>query len=158
MAALRDETRSEARATALGGLEREVGILIRRIKRVIGERAQAVHPELQPSSYLMLSWLLDEGPVRASMMVEAFNIDKGAVSRQLQHLVDLGLVGRTQDPEDGRASLVSATDEARRRLDAVVTARRLQLDERLGDWSAEDLEQLVGLLHRYNSALDVSTS
>ncbi len=80
------------RADSLRHLEREVGVLIRRIKRVIGERARAVHEDLQPASYLMLSWLVDEGPVRASAMVEKFSIDKGAVSRQLQHLDDLGLV------------------------------------------------------------------
>ena len=33
----------------------EVGVLIRRIRRVIGERARAVHPDLQPASYLMLA-------------------------------------------------------------------------------------------------------
>ena len=30
------------------GLEQEVGVMIRRIRRVIGERARAVHPDLQP--------------------------------------------------------------------------------------------------------------
>src|SRR5206468_9973810 len=97
-----------SRADSVRDLEREVGVLIRRIKRVIGERAQAVHPELQPSSYLMLSWLADNGPVRPSVMVDDFHIDKGAISRQLQHLVDLGLVDRTADPDDGRATLVVA--------------------------------------------------
>ena len=81
-----------SRADSLRHLEREVGVLIRRIRRVIGERARSVHEDLQPASYLMLSWLVDEGPVRASAMVEQFGIDKGAVSRQLQHLDDLGLV------------------------------------------------------------------
>ena len=46
-----------ARADLLTGLEQEVGVMIRRIRRVIRERAHAVHPDLQSSSYLMLSWL-----------------------------------------------------------------------------------------------------
>ena len=50
-----------SRPDSLRQLEREVGVLIRRIKRVIGERAHAVHEDLQPASYLMLSWLADEG-------------------------------------------------------------------------------------------------
>jgi hypothetical protein len=44
-----------SRAEELGRLEQEVGVLIRRVKRVIGERARAVHPDLQPASYLMLT-------------------------------------------------------------------------------------------------------
>ena len=143
------------RAESLRHLEREVGVLIRRIKRVIGERAQAVHEDLQPASYLMLSWLADEGPVRATSMVEKFNIDRGAVSRQLQHLVDLGLLDRTPDPADGRAMLVSASDEARRRLADVTAHRRKWLDERLGDWDAEELAGFADQLERYNAALDV---
>jgi len=143
-----------SRGDALQQLEREVGVLIRRIKRVIGERAHAVHEDLQPASYLMLSWLADEGPVRATSMVEKFNIDKGAISRQLAHLDELGLVVRTPDPADGRASLVAASDEARRRLADVTEHRRKWLDEQLGDWTAEELESFAVTLERYNQALN----
>ena len=110
------------RAESLRQLEREVGVMIRRIRRVIGDRARAVHDDLQPASYLMLSWLADEGPVRASSMVDHFGIDKGAVSRQLQHLVELGLIERTPDPADGRATLVAASEDAIRRLEDVAVA------------------------------------
>lgn len=136
-------------------LEREVGVLIRRVRRVIGERARSVHEDLQPASYLMLTWLADEGPVRASSMVEKFNIDKGAVSRQLQHLVDLGLVERTPDPDDGRATLVAASEDATRRLADVADHRRKWLDERLGDWTADELETFSATLEKYNLALGV---
>jgi DNA-binding MarR family transcriptional regulator len=141
------------RADSLRHLEREVGVLIRRIRRVIGERARLVHPDLQPASYLMLSWLVDEGPVRASSMVENFAIDKGAVSRQLAHLDELGLVIRTPDPLDGRATLVAPSDDARRRLADVTEHRRKWLDEQLGDWTAEELETFAGTLEKYNRAL-----
>jgi DNA-binding MarR family transcriptional regulator len=117
-----------SRSDSLRHLEREVGMLIRRVRRVIGERARLVHEELQPASYLMLSWLVDQGPVRASSMAEQFTIDKGAVSRQLQHLDALGLVERTPDPADGRATLVAASDDAVRRLADVAEHRRKWLD------------------------------
>jgi DNA-binding MarR family transcriptional regulator len=142
-----------ARAESLRHLEREVGVLIRRVKRVIGVRARLVHEELQPASYLMLTWLVDQGPVRASSMVETFNIDKGAVSRQLQHLDDLGLVERTPDPADGRATLVAASDDAVRRLADVAEHRRKWLDEQLGDWTSDELVHFAELLERYNESL-----
>ena len=143
-----------SRPDSLRELEREVGVLVRRIRRVIGERARLVHEELQPASYLMLAWLADEGPVRASSMVENFHIDKGAVSRQLQHLDDLGLVERTPDPADGRAMLIVASEDARRRLAEVQAHRRKWFDERLGGWSTDELEAFAVSLEKYNLSLN----
>jgi len=134
-------------------LEQEVGVLIRRVRRVIGVRARAVHPDLQPASYLMLGHLAGHGPMRASAMAEAFGIDKGAISRQVQHLIDLGLVDRSPDPADGRATLLAASEHGVRRLDEVAAMRRAYLDERLGDWSDEDLARFAETLGRYNATL-----
>ena len=98
------------------GLEQEVGVVIRRVKRVIGERARAVHQDLQPGSYLVLA--TSSRPARAGprRSPSAFDIDKGAISRQVQHLTELGLIERTPDPADGRATLLAVTDDARRRM------------------------------------------
>lgn len=148
------ETATLMRVDLLRDLEEEIGVLIRRVRRAIGERARSVHPELQPSSYLMLGWLRHHGPVRASEMAAAFEIDKGAISRQVQHLIDVELVERTPDPDDRRAHLVSITDDAVRRLDEVTEARRVALDQRLGDLGDDDLADFVRLLGRYNTALE----
>ena len=142
------------RAAILGDLEREVAVMVRRIRRVIADRARSVHPDLAPSSYLMLTFVAERGPMRASEIAEQFEIDKGAISRQVAHLTDLALLGRVSDPEDGRAMLVSVSDEGRRRLADVALRRREWLDERLGDWSEADLAGFVDALGRYNRALD----
>jgi DNA-binding MarR family transcriptional regulator len=143
-----------SRAEELGRLEQEVGVLIRRVKRVIGERARAVHPDLQPASYLMLTFLAAEGPQRSSAVSERLNVDKGAISRQVQHLCDLGLLAREPDPGDGRATLISASDDALRRMEAVDRDRRRWLEEQLAEWSEDDLRTFVSGLGRYNLALD----
>ncbi len=145
---------SPRRAEVLGNLEHEVSVMVRRIRRVIHDRARAIHPDLAPSAYLMLTYVAEKGPLRASEMVEQFDIDKGAVSRQVAHLSDLGLMERVSDPHDGRAMLVSVSDEGRRRLTDVAQQRREWLDERLGDWSDAELAGFVGALGRYNRALD----
>ena len=145
---------NQVRTDTLRQLEHEVGVVIRRVKRVIGERARAVHPELQPGTYLMLTYLAETGSCRSSSIAEVFDMDKGAISRQVQHLTDLGLVERSPDPADGRASLLSLTDEAHRRLDDVQAHRRKVIDERLADWSDEDLHSFVEMLGRYNATLD----
>ena len=93
---------SSARAELLGDLEHEVSVMVRRIKRVIADRARAVHPDLAPSSYLMLAFVAERGPMRASEIAEQFTIDKGAISRQVTHLNELGLLSRVSDPEPRR--------------------------------------------------------
>jgi DNA-binding MarR family transcriptional regulator len=143
-----------SRADELGRLEREVGVLIRRVRRVIGERARAVHPDLQPASYLMLTFQAAEGPQRSSVVSERFNVDKGAISRQVQHLCELGLLVREPDPADGRAMLISASSDAVRRMAAVDRDRRRWLDEQLGEWTEKDLRDFVTGLARYIPALD----
>ncbi len=52
---------TESRADSIRMLEQEVGVLIRRVRRVIGERARAVHESLQPASYLMLGYVAENG-------------------------------------------------------------------------------------------------
>lgn len=144
---------SQSRAEALHDLEREIGVLLRRIKRVIVERAEAVHPELQAGGHQMLAWIADHGPVRPSVLVDEFHVDKGAVSRTIQHLCDLGLVDKEPDPADGRASLLSASPDAVRRLREGDAQRREWVQDRLKGWSAAELHDLAERLGRYNEAL-----
>ena len=146
------------RQASVRRIEDEVGVLVRRVRRVIAERAQAVHESLHPATYLLLSHLERHGPVRASSVVEHFAMDKGAVSRQVQTLLDLGLVDRTPDPADGRATLLSVSDEGARRLTDVAAHRRKLLDERLGDWADDELAEFAQSLARYNATLERTRS
>lgn len=144
---------SRRRAAAVEAVQDEVRAILHRAKRAVGARAHAVHPDLQGASYLLLGWLAQHEPVRASTIVEALGSDKGALSRQLQHLEELGLIVRTPDPDDGRATLVSPTEEAVRRLAAVDDQQTRALCARLADWPVGDLEELASRLARYNEAL-----
>lgn len=144
------------REESLRELESEIGALIRRLRKIVAERARGVHEDLQGASYLMLAYLSQSGAVRPSVMAENFQIDKGAITRQIQHLEELGLVARTPDPQDGRATLVSLTDDAVRRMADVSAHRRKHLDEQLSDWSSGDLEGFIRSLRRYSAALDKS--
>jgi DNA-binding MarR family transcriptional regulator len=138
----------------LRSLEHEMAVLVRRIRRVIAERARMLHPELSPVSYSMLMALNDSGPRRASDLVEIFSIDKGAVSRQVQALLELGLIERTPDSEDRRAMILAISEEGHRRLAIIAADRRREVSERLEDWSEQDLTAFVRSLGRYNSALE----
>jgi DNA-binding MarR family transcriptional regulator len=135
-------------------LEHEMGVLVRRIRRLIAERARMVHPDLSPVAYSMLMALNDSGPRRASDLVDIFSIDKGAVSRQVGALLDLGLIERSPDPEDRRAAILAITEEGSRRLGTIADLRRREVLERLSGWSDEDLKAFVDVMARYNNALE----
>jgi DNA-binding MarR family transcriptional regulator len=134
-------------------LEREMGVLVRRLRRLIAERARLVHPELAAVGYSMLT-ALQEKPRRASDLVEMFSIDKGAVSRQVQALLELRLIERSPDPDDRRAATLAITDESIRRLAAVAEKRRSELLGRLSSWKPGELQAFVDALARYNATLE----
>src|ERR1700712_667892 len=131
-----------------------MSVLVRRIRRVIAERARMLHPELSPVAYSMRMALNDSGPRRASDLVEIFSIDKGAVSRQVQALLELDLIERTPDEEDRRAMILKISEEGHRRLANIGLTRRQEISERLEDWTDEDLLSFVRSLARYNNALE----
>lgn len=146
-------TVTRTRNDDLRAIESEVASLIRRVKRVMGERAREVHPELHPMTYFLLTHLAVHGPMRGADLSDAFGMDKGGVSRQAQALVDMGLVERKPDPEDRRAVLLDASDEGRRRLEEMQRTRQDRFDERLADWTDEDLASFARRLAVYNRAL-----
>jgi DNA-binding MarR family transcriptional regulator len=142
-----------ARYDDLRLIESEVGSLIRRVKRVMGERAREVHPDLHPMTYFILTHLAANGPMRGADLSGVFGMDKGGVSRQVQTLVDLGLVERKPDAEDRRAILLDATEEGRQRLEEMSRSRSDRFDERLADWSDAELSAFARQLAAYNAAL-----
>jgi len=141
------------RAQALEEIAAELRVMARRFKVVVSDRAAAVHPHLQSSSFFILGWLVENGPTRGSALACQFHIDKGAISRQIQHLVDLGLAERAADPEDGRAQLVSATPEAIRLLKESDAEQRRRWQSRLDTWSPEELAAFAAQLARFNDDL-----
>ena len=54
-------TSTRTRYDDLRSIETEVGTLIRRVKRVMGERAREIHPDLHPITYFILSHLAMHG-------------------------------------------------------------------------------------------------
>ncbi len=84
-------------------------------------------------------------------------LDPSTVSRAVAALVRSGLVARSADPADGRASVLTVTPRGRQTLDDF--SRRA--DERLADalraWSPEDIAILSALLQRFSADLMTRT-
>ncbi|WP_456599956.1 MarR family winged helix-turn-helix transcriptional regulator [Blastococcus sp. SYSU DS0616] len=135
---------------AFVSLEREIGLLLRRSRAISTRLARELHPDLDGAAYGLLALLQDAGPLRASDLVARLGLDKSTVSRQLSSLVDLGLVDRAADPDDGRAQVLRPSAEGAARLAGIRTARRARWESDLADWPAEDVATLAVLLERLN--------
>ncbi|MGY1886133.1 MULTISPECIES: MarR family winged helix-turn-helix transcriptional regulator [unclassified Blastococcus] len=135
---------------AFVSLEREIGLLLRRSRAISTRLARELHPDLDGAAYGLLALLQDAGPLRASDLVARLGLDKSTVSRQLSSLVELGLVDRAADPDDGRAQVLRPSAEGAARLAGIRTARRARWESDLADWPAEDVATLAVLLERLN--------
>ena len=103
---------------------------------------------LGKESYWMLNRVEELGPMRASDLAAALNLDASTISRQTHKLVDVGLIERTIDPVDGRACLLAVSERGREALTEAVAFRRAQLAELLKEWSNRDRGNLTALLDR----------
>lgn len=132
--------------SAVNRVEQGLGRLFARIRVSWREAAVTVHPDLQPFGYQVLTSIATGKATSAGAIIERLQTDKSAVSRQVRQLEELGLVESVPDPDDRRARVLVATDLAQERV-AVARARyEGRMAERLGAWSAADLDHFVELL------------
>lgn len=132
----------------------EVGTQLIRLLRLV-ERVQAqAHADpdgIERATYHLLVHLVKDGPRRTSALAEAVHSDPSTISRQIGHLVKLGYVERTADPEDGRATLLAATEEGRRVFVQNRRARNEKIAQMLTPWSAADRQVFAALLTRFTA-------
>lgn len=77
-------------------------------------------------------------------------LDPSTVSRAVAHLVTLGLVARTPDPEDRRASVLSVTPEGRAALAAMHEWYGTVAAAALHDWTPAELGDFAAMLARFS--------
>ncbi len=133
------------------------GALIRLVRLIERKRDRyhAEHPDaVERAAYHLLAFLVQGGPRRASALAEAVHSDPSTVSRQVGGLVRLGYVERTADPQDGRATLLAATNEGRRVFEENRRARNQHLAELLSAWPEPDRLAFRELLDRFATDLE----
>jgi DNA-binding MarR family transcriptional regulator len=144
-------TESVERRAAAEGVERELVMLFRRARNLSTTVAAHVHPDLDSASYSLLLMIDDAGPLRGMDVADRTGLDKSTVSRQIATLVDLNLLERVPDPDDGRARRIQLSDLGRERLAKVRAERRKHLHGQFASWSTEDLKDLARLLTKLNT-------
>jgi DNA-binding MarR family transcriptional regulator len=132
-------------------IARELGLFLRRWHRLQDKRAE--NAGLDRAAFMLLFRLMGEGPARLSRLAGDMCVDLSVASRQMAALEAAGLVRRTPDPADRRASVIEVTDAGiemfhRKRDRSVAFLRAL-----LADWTEADRAAFVRLMGRLNGAL-----
>ncbi|WP_024792910.1 MarR family winged helix-turn-helix transcriptional regulator [Tomitella biformata] len=131
--------------------EREIRVLMRNIRQSAEHRARLIHPELQASTYQVLLFVAENQPTRAWAIADCLNMDKGAISRHVTTLQELGFIERDCDPLDRRAQVLSLTSVGKEQIGAATERRRAELGHRLQGWSEGELGHFTEQLARFNA-------
>ena len=100
------------------------------------------------AAYLALSRLVDLETTRMTELAGVLCLDLSTVSRQVRALEDAGLVVRTIDPDDRRASVLTPTPAGKDLVTRMKAAFSRLIDNALQDWSDRDRRTLNNLLTR----------
>lgn len=107
-------------------------------------------PTLQPAAFLIIRWLLSNGPASATLLAESTAMDRSSVSRLVVHLKHLGYVKSETHPEDRRGVLLSLTELGREKALKAIKDKEKEFYKRISKWEDSDLETFVYLLRCFN--------
>lgn len=141
---------TEGRRSTVRELEREFNRLFVRRRFNALQIARRLDPEIEPASYSVLAILQQDGRQRMTSIARQLGIGKPTLSRQLATLAERGLVTKDTDPLDGRAQLLSLTEEGLERLQSAQQERAERYLTMLETWEENDIETLSGLLSKLN--------
>lgn len=128
--------------------------LMRSFTRVRTQMAASAPETVDLGAMTLLFRLIHDGPQRASILAEVTCADPSTVSRQVAHLVKIGLIERQADPEDGRASLLVPTEAGRAVFGEFARWRGRILAPLVADWTADDREDFARLVEKFTNALE----
>ena len=151
---------SPARTTASDPVTGEIVAALASVARVMTQvkthetMCKRAGVDLDRAGAALVYKLHSEGEnVRLSDLAERLAIDAPAVTRKVQQLERDGLVTRSPDPHDARASLVKLTGSGRRAIERLLDARQRWLDDVLSEWPAADRAQLARVLCLFASSV-----
>ncbi|WP_405949155.1 MarR family transcriptional regulator [Streptomyces prunicolor] len=124
--------------SAFGAVRRELGRIM---------------PSDCPGGSAAVLTLLDRyGDMRMSKLAELLSVDMSVTSRHVAHVVDRGWIERSPDPADKRSRILRLTPGGRAQVDELSRRTAQLLADRLGDWSDEEVGQLIRLMTRLRAS------
>jgi DNA-binding MarR family transcriptional regulator len=104
---------------------------------------------LDQQSHQTLRHLLAWGPMRPTALSQVLATGASHVSKIVRRLESDGLVERTADPSDRRATLISLTEAGEAAARGVYALGDRMISEVLGGWSAADVRHYTELTERF---------
>ncbi|MCR2802100.1 MarR family transcriptional regulator [Microbacterium sp. zg-Y818] len=92
------------------------------------------------------------GPIRAGDLAADLRLTRPTMSKQLARLETAGLVTKSPDPDDGRASIVALSPEGERVFALLVQRGREMVDEAMRGWDAAERGRFAALTSRFVEA------
>ena len=135
-----------SRTTHVAALYEELSLLVRRSQEFSSE----FHAGLSLVDYTLLTRIAGSPGVRAADLAALFGLDKSTLSRQVNVLVDRGLVERTGERPGKRGVVLELTDTGEGALRAAVDSVRAALSGWLGEWSDREISDFAEMVARLN--------
>ena len=116
--------------------------------------AEAAGVPDEPHAMTAMYLLVQRGPLRPTALAAILGTSAAATSRLVESLASAGLVTRTPDPDDARATRIALTHHG------VASATTLheegdRLSQRLlADWTDDERTTFTRLMHRYADAVE----
>jgi DNA-binding MarR family transcriptional regulator len=153
-AGLRAVKEREINDDANAEIGRQFGVFLRRADRFYADlRLGPDGLDLDRSAYLLLGRVVAAGPARLSALADSMYLDLSTISRQVHALEAAGLVSRTTESTDRRASLIAATDRGREIYDRNHAVQQAALRDLLSDWTDAERDEFARLLTRFNDTI-----
>jgi DNA-binding MarR family transcriptional regulator len=114
-----------------------------------GEILAKTGESLDQQSHQTLRHLLAWGPMRPTILARALGTGASHVSKILRRLEADGLVERTTDPSDRRATRISLTTAGEAAAHGVYALGDRMISEVLEGWSVEDVHRYTQLTERF---------
>lgn len=128
--------------------------IARMARRLRQDALEAEGAPLSPTLTAALATVEAHGPLTPSELATRERVQRPTATRTVARLAELGLVERTADPSDGRASLISATRDGRNLLRRLRTRKNAYLARRLRDLDPTDAAALERALPALERMLD----
>ena len=127
---------------------------IETISRRVAARTRSIGAPLSPVEHSLVTFIGAATGCRATDIAAAFRLNRSTVSRQVGTLTQLGLVEQLpQDESSGmRGRVLTLTDRGRQQLTRSVEAHREAMNERLADWTEEEIQAFAAVLRRFNAS------
>ena len=138
---LRDEDLDAVISAVLRATQAFVGLALRSLA--------AAGTTITLPQYRMLAVLAGEDRQNVRDLARRLRVDRSTATRMCNRLVSAGLLHRAGDPADGRAVVISLTDEGRAVVAAVIQARRANVAALLRPLPRARREQRVDLLDEF---------